>query len=186
MAIQPTSLNDGVGGAFAGVFVGSMILRVKEIEITAAMIVGTEIDTGFDLPANALLVDAWINCRTAEATGATKTIDLGLLSSESGGDADGFMDGLSVAATGMKIPNWVQTTGANNNYLGAAATHTIGALLTGLLIAGEDIAAGGDGFASRRAHASKSVTSKSVSITTGSAFTEFKGSILLHYLDHND
>lgn len=57
------------------------------------------------IPANAVVQDAYINVITAEATGATKTLSVGTLSSESQGNATGFITGLSVASTGRKVPN---------------------------------------------------------------------------------
>lgn len=144
---------------------------------------GSEVDTGLDLPTKGFVLPwMWLDVVVAEATGSTKTLDVGLLSSESGGDADGFIDGLSVAATGVKFPAFVATVGSNNTYLGAAATHTMGALLTGILIAGEDTAAGGDGFAWTRPHVLNG-TAKSLSIKTGSAFTEFSGVLWLPYVE---
>ena len=54
-----------------------------------------ETDTGFDLPTNALvLADGMaVDVLTLDAT---ETIDVGILSSESGGDADGFLAAASV------------------------------------------------------------------------------------------
>ena len=45
-------------------------------------------------------MDVFLDVTTLEATGATKTIDIGTLSTDSG-DADGFLDGASVAAAGI-------------------------------------------------------------------------------------
>lgn len=162
------------------VLTGDARLRWKKIHITAAA--GTsENDTAYDLPAGAVLERVLLEVKTAEATGSTKTIDVGLLSSESGGDADGFLDGISTAATGIIQPKWNQTVGSNNTYLGAASTHTRGALLTELLIAGNDVTSGGDGFAAAKAHVTSSVTAKSVTWTAGSAQTEFDGYLWLGY-----
>ena len=141
----------------------------------------TETDTTFDLPAKAIVHEVLVEVKTAEATASTKTIDVGLLASESGGDADGFIDGLSVAATGLIVPKFVATVGSNNTYLGAAATHTIGALLTGVLIAGQDTADAGDGFAMKAPHFAGAVTAKSVSYKRGDTFVEFKGHIWILY-----
>jgi hypothetical protein len=60
-----------------------------------------EHDTGYDLKAGDIVKNAYVQVFTAEATASTKTIDVGLLAAESGGDADGFLDGVSTAATGM-------------------------------------------------------------------------------------
>ena len=58
---------------------------------------GSETDTTYDLPATGIVVDAYLIVDVAEATGATKTLDVGTLAT----DADGFMDGVSCAATGF-------------------------------------------------------------------------------------
>ncbi len=76
---------------------------------------GSETDTGEDLPDDGLVVDFWMYVNTAEATGGTKTLDVGLLSSESGGDANGFGAALDVSATGFVKPTLAsggQTRGA--------------------------------------------------------------------------
>lgn len=77
--------------------------------------VATEVDTGYDLPATGVIIDYFINVVTAEATGATKTLDLGTLTGESGGDPDGFFDAVDVSTTGVKLPTLIssgQTRGA--------------------------------------------------------------------------
>lgn len=55
----------------------------------------TETDTGFDLPYNSV-VQPWPGVLPL-AVDATEDIDVGILSSETAGDADGFIDGVSVA-----------------------------------------------------------------------------------------
>ena len=66
----------------------------------ADSIAATEKDTGFDLPANAVVLpDVGIMVATIETAGA-KTIDVGLLSSESGGDADGYIVAASTGTAG--------------------------------------------------------------------------------------
>lgn len=137
-----------------------------------------ETDLGEDLPADALVDDVLVYVRTAEATGATKTLDVGILSSESGGDADGFLDGISVSSTGLKRSASTITTGANNTFL---ASSTRGAFLRDL-VAGEDVAAGGDGFVSEKPFLTSSVTGKSVSVTPGSNdFAELVADIIFVY-----
>lgn len=159
-------------------------LALKHLGLKAAVVrfkynTGTtETDMGFDLPADAEVLDVLIYVRTAEATGTTKTLDIGLLSSESGGDADGFLDGVSVSATGLKRFAHTITTGANNTYL---ASTTLGALMRDF-VAGEDTAAGGDGFVAHKPHLTSSVTAKSVSITPGSNnFAELVADIIFIY-----
>jgi hypothetical protein len=66
----------------------------------------TEKDTGFNLPAFGqvlpLLGGAGITVTTAATAGA-KTIDVGTLSTESGGDANGFLAAVSTAALGKVV-----------------------------------------------------------------------------------
>lgn len=77
----------------------------------------TEFDTGVDLPEGMIISDVIVEV-TKEVANAT--IDIGLLYAENsnGGDADGFIDGESCAATGFVNHNLVDGTAANNT-LGA-------------------------------------------------------------------
>jgi len=78
----------------------------------------SEADTTVDIPGGMYVTDCIIDVNTAVASG---TIDVGMLSTEASGDADGFVDGVSCAAAGDAIPlNRVDATAANN---------TLGALL---------------------------------------------------------
>jgi hypothetical protein len=141
-------------------------LRCKRIAITTAP-TGSEQDTGFDLPAKGILLDCWIEATTFEATGTTKTLDVGLLSSESGGDADGFLDGVSVAtSTGMK--QGVLTKGAE----------TVGVLLKYTITDN-----GTATHPQRQWYNLQTATARSVSYTSGSALTEFRGAIYLLYIE---
>jgi hypothetical protein len=134
-------------------------LASKKIPITTKT--GSEVDTGFDLPAKAVVLDVWVDIRTLEATGSTKTIDVGLLSSETGGDADGFLDGVSTASA-----------------LAAQGTTTQGTLTLGALLRD---ASGVSVAYSRKNHLSDSVDAKSVSYTLGSSHTELVGDIHIWY-----
>ena len=85
-----------------GLVSGQAPFKVKAIRLAASGILSTAVqDTTFDLPLKGIVTHCWLDVRTAEATGATKTIEIGLLASETGGDEDGFIDALSVAATGV-------------------------------------------------------------------------------------
>lgn len=122
----------------------------------------SEVDTGFDIPSTGVIVDAYIYVTTAEATGATKTLDLGLLSSESGGDANGFAVGVDVSATGVKRLSLL------------SSGQTKGALLS------EDES--GAGVLVPRPFDCASVTAKSVSRTLGSNdWVEFVGYLVILY-----
>jgi len=77
---------------------------------------GTETDTGLDLPLNSHVVDAFVEVVTVDAT---ETVDMGLLSSETAGDADGFLAAVSVASAGFVKPYTI-TAGGNETYVSAA------------------------------------------------------------------
>lgn len=81
-------------------------------DVTAA----TEKDTGLDLPVNAI-ISPFVAARVI-AGESGKTIDMGTLSTESGGDADGFLAALSVASAVSVAAK-------------SASTNTRGALLGG-------------------------------------------------------
>ena len=93
----------------------------------------TENSTAITFPAAAIVTDAWLVVSVAEATGATKTIDVGttLVSN----DPDGFLDGISVAATGIVKATATYTTGGSEVYF---ASSTYGDLLAPTQVAGSD------------------------------------------------
>lgn len=95
----------------------------------------TETDTGFDLPTNAMVLP-WGLSALVTAIDATEDIEVGILSSESGGDTDGFINNLSVGTLGMFAPKAAMTTGSNETFF---ATTTLGALVA-QLSAGTDVA----------------------------------------------
>lgn len=121
----------------------------------------SEQDTGVNLPAKAVVFGVYVDVTTAEATGTTKTIDVGTAVGESG-DPDGWLDGVSVATLGLK-----KGTLLNSG-------QTLGALLRvdesggGVLVPEPDVASGG----------------KSIVFTASAAdWAEFVGAIYVHYLE---
>lgn len=78
-----------------------------------------ETDTGINLPANLLIRDAFIKVTTIDAT---ETLDVGILSSEANGDADGFVLATSVGTSGYVNQFGVVTNGTNIDYV----AHTAG------------------------------------------------------------
>ncbi len=90
------------------------IVKVKKLSISSTPD-GTEEDTGWDLPAKCMILpNIYVDVTTAESTGTDKTMDVGTLSSDSG-DADGFLDGVSCASTGLvkgTLASGGQTLGA--------------------------------------------------------------------------
>lgn len=114
--------------------------RVQQLKLpysVAQATAATEYDTGFDLPVGAVVqpIGAGLRVHTADAT---ETIDVGLLSSESGGDANGFISLLPVSgsANSTVMAQAAVTVGSNETFF---ATQTLGALLADFL-AGADVA----------------------------------------------
>lgn len=93
----------------------TLIIPFSIADTTAA----TETDTGFNLPTG-VQVRPFPSIYVVDID-ATETIDVGLLSSESGGDADGFMVGLSVGTAGAVDPTFA-TTVTQGALLKATAT----------------------------------------------------------------
>jgi hypothetical protein len=96
----------------------------------------SETDTGWDIPTYAIVHDVWLYVATAEVTGGTKTIDVGTDGSGSN-DPDGFLDGVSVAATGWVRGKPTFTAGSNETYFSGSIK---GDLLAPTQVAGSDLA----------------------------------------------
>lgn len=67
----------------------------------------SELSTGFVIPAGIKISDARVRVTTGVADA---TIDVGILSTEAGGDADGILDGVSCATAGIVQPIISDTT----------------------------------------------------------------------------
>lgn len=123
---------------------------VYKINIVAADLTdNSEVDLGANIDAGIVVRDVYAYVNTAETTATTKTIDVGLLSSESGGDANGFLAGLSVASAGVVLPTL------------DSGGQTLGALLY--------IDESGAGGLEQENFSTDSVTAKSLSATFGDA-----------------
>jgi hypothetical protein len=148
------------------------LAKVKKLPITANFD-NTEQDTGWDLPAKALVLDVWVDVTTADAG---ETLDVGLKAGESGGDADGFLDGISVNATGIQRPG-VALDGGNAYY----NTTLRGAMLRHFV---QGSGADDRGLYSEKPHLSDSVTAKSV-VYSGSHATAntMRGAIYVRYIE---
>lgn len=100
-----------------------------------------ETDTGIDLPSNCLITAYDVKLRVT-TTDATETLDFGILSSESGGDANGIITAASVANSGF-VELLPQITGGTN--IDYVSTRYIGDLLA-TSITGADAVATVGGF----------------------------------------
>ncbi|MFQ5641792.1 MAG: hypothetical protein ACE5IR_27775 [bacterium] len=94
----------------------------------------SETDTGFDFPANCVIRDVYQDTVTVDAT---ETIDVGLLSSETGGDANGFLALSSVATAGLVTGQATVNNGSTSDYFDSG---TYGVLMASQ-INGSDAAA---------------------------------------------
>lgn len=104
--------------------------RVERLPIVAS---AAAQDMSMVLAAGSVILPgAFIYVATAEVTGTTKTVDIGI----SGGDEDGILDGVSVAATGTIIGKPTFTVGSNETYY---ASSTVGVLVATKL-AGSNLA----------------------------------------------
>lgn len=126
-AFQARGVKPGTGRIMINTSARSHMLIVPfNIADTSA---ATETDTGFDFTAGMAINPLNLSVYT-KTLDATEDIDVGLLSSESGGDADGFMDGVSVNAAGVVTPTLAATAETLGALLRVAATADAG---TGLV-----------------------------------------------------
>lgn len=164
---------DGPAGSPAGVI--QYVPKVIKVPVVAKTT--GEKDTTIDLPTKGLVLDVWVDVTTKEDTSGTKTIDVGLLSSESGGDTDGFLDGVSTSSTGIKRGLPTITAGGSETYF---ASSTRGLLLSSLT-AGTD-SAGDVGTYYENYHVLNG-TAKSLVYQLGAAHTELVADIYVLYID---
>ena len=82
-----------------------------------------ETDTGINFLADTFIHDVWVETVTVDAT---ETLDVGLLSTETAGDANGLRTLVSVATAGFTTDTGIITNGAAIDY---TAVTTYGALL---------------------------------------------------------
>lgn len=135
-------------------------LRITRIPVTTLS--ASEVNTGVQLPAGAVVRHVALDTTTVEATAATKTISVGTLSSESGGNASGFLTGVSTASAAVIGPS-------------LAGTPTRGALLR------ESASATSGGTVPVPVDAIMT-TARTISYTLASVHTELKADIVLTYL----
>lgn len=132
----------------------SFVIPWAAADVTAA----SEISTGFVIPAKSEILPVGLGVDVI-AIDATEDIDVGTLSSDTG-DADGFMDGVSVATLGFVKPSLV------------ASGDTMGALLSVL-----DSANSGDDAP----EGDVSMQGKTITYTLSSGSDTGKGFIHLPY-----
>ena len=155
------------GGAISDIGAGHKLLVIP-IASGAGDESAKEQDTGYDLPAKAIVFNVWLNVTDAEA-GAT--IDVGTATADSG-DPDGWLDAASIASTGLVkgAPTLHSTTGVVDGVQGDllwSITAGTNADDRGMAIYSPDIASGG----------------KSIVWTASANLSSFAASILIDYLE---
>lgn len=121
---------------------------------------GSEQDTTIILPAKAIVLRCLLDITAAEATGGTKTIDIG--TKDVSNDPNGFVAGLATDATGLLEGSL------------ASGAQTLGALLSvdesgaGVLVPRDDLTSFG----------------ATVTFTAGDTdWVEFRGTIIIEYIE---
>lgn len=134
-----------------------------------------ETDTGFDLPAKCRIDPFRLGLRITTVD-STETINVGILSSESGGDADGFIVAASVATLGYVnlIPQI--TNGTTIDYV---STNYVGVLLA-TSITGADAVATLGGWTPKCNYVTDG-TAKSITYTGSAGSDTAAGYILIGY-----
>lgn len=124
-----------------------------------------ETDSGQDLAKDEVVTDVLVEVVTAVASA---TIDVGLLSSETGGDMDGFADAVSAATAGFIRPGVTHTNGTTTDFVSAV---TRGTLLATFLV-GSDAAAS-PGFYAEKSHRGDGVAKSLVHNTSNHAIAGY-------------
>mgnify|MGYP001608873876 CR=1 FL=1 len=140
----------------------SVALRLARIPVSCATT--GERTYAFTFPVGAVIQRVYLDVNTQESTASAKTIDIGLLSSETSGDADGFLDGVSTASAGI-----VQGSTAIS-----AAARTLGVLMLDGSTASSDL--------SRKDHIVRGANAVTLSSTVSELQTELVADIVVQYL----
>ena len=135
-----------------------------------------EKDTGFDFQVGDVIMDAFVVVDVLESTSLTKTIDVGFLSSEPGGDIDGLLDGVSTAAQNTIKGEAVVSLGVNTYFF---TLTTFGVLLSEFQ-AGSDVG-GDEGLFTRKQHVIGVGTALSLVYQLGAAHTQLVADIYVLY-----
>ena len=165
-------------GSLAQEFVGRYLqinpYMVKKISIPIGAAT-TEVDTNWDLPAHAVVLDVFYNVTALEAT---VTFDFGTAVGESGGDPNGFIAAGVVAAVQSYRPTIGLTAGTNETY---ASSCLRGALLCNYHVGGNT--AKNVGLVSECPYLTDSQTAKSVVYTRSAEFTTATVDVYILYME---
>ncbi len=147
--------------------------RTQRLVVPFAFSNATEVDTGFDFPANCIIKDVYLRVVTVDSG---EDLDVGILASESNGDADGFLDAAIVSVAGVVDGKGAANGGTNIDYVD---TIYAGAFLSPGLIQGTDVVAV-SGAAVHKLYRTDG-TAKSLSYTGSSGSDTAAGYIFVEY-----
>jgi len=154
-------------------------IKVKKLPFTAST---TEKDTGWDLPDTAVVLDVVVEVTTAEAV----AINVGLLSTEGGGDVTAFLSGVDLSTVGIKRGGLylTKTAGVNENYISSLGC-SLGKYLRYLEYELGSDTAGDHGFVAyeRLPYPVKSNAARSVSYQNSTGASTVAGYIYIIYFD---
>ncbi len=134
----------------------------------------TEVDTGVDFPLDVIIKEVLLK---VTANDAGETLNVGILSSESGGDADGLLALASVASTGIIKPVAI-TAGTTETYV---STFYYGALM-GRGVVGTNVD-GDFGLATVPGHVVTGSAGRSLAYT-GSSGSDTAAGLIYAYFRH--
>jgi len=139
-----------------------------------------EQDTGFDLPTNGIVRDVFLKITTASSAGGT--IHVGLLASESGGDADGFLTSVGTSSTGTFRGEITATATGDARFMITGSKR--GAFLAVWSSGTTAVTIPGLGY--EKAHVLTSIAARSVSWTSNSSAAStglIAGTIFVEYTE---
>lgn len=131
-----------------------------------------EVDTGIDIPVHSHIHNLAVE---VVAIDATEDLSIGLLSSETNGDADGLVATISVGTAGFVKP-FVVTTGSSETYVSVAK---FGALM-GAVATGADDANADTGVGHAWGHVVSGANAKSLTYTGSSGSDTAAGYIYVY------
>lgn len=153
-------ISKGQVAAGGGINTGGIAVRSLRAPISTATF-GVERDTGLDLPVGAVVKNVYVQVTTREITATTKTISVGILSSELAGGTNAFLAAVTTASAGL----W---TGIQGN---SATSGAFGSLLTEVSTVSALV---------RRNHIVRGAA-QSLAYTLNSAHTELVGTIVVEF-----
>jgi hypothetical protein len=123
----PNALNVK-GQGFALDYSSRIALKAITVPFTTNGAGGEQSNPNFKLPANSVVIDVYTYVKSSSTTG---TLSIGTLSSESGGDADGFLASVNLSAVGTKRTTLGALLTSTGRYINGASARTLSWTFTG-------------------------------------------------------